>query len=279
MIPKKYILWTFLTCVGLAMFTGIAAVILPNGWIEDEVMITIMIIGTYALGGLIVVVLGGVAGTDGRKQRWTFRLSTTALFLSMAIFITIIWIEGMLSWDWEQVFWRSGAVSLTIGIALVHRILVTPLTSTLLSFRIAKRTALISASLTAALIAFGFINDGFGMWDDLMVRLLAISAIIGAGTTITAGALAFFATKPGEDEQASFDTSLPIDITCPRCNTSIKAQSNKDSRCPSCKLRVRIEVKEPRCTCGYLLYQLAATNCPECGKPIDQQDQWQSQHT
>ncbi len=276
MIQKKYILWTFLSFVALAMLAGIAAVVLPRGWVDDEVMITILIVGAYSLGGLIVVILGGNRGIDGRKQKRTLRIATTTIFISMVTFITIIWIEPLLNWQWENFFWRTGAVFLTLGIAFVHRLIINPLACPLLSFKVSKRTALITGATTAGVIAFGFINDGFGNYDQLMVRILAISAIICAGTTIATGALAFFAPKPGEDEQGTLAPSIPINITCPRCNTSITAHSNKDSRCPTCKLHVRIEIKEPRCSCGYLLYQLQSESCPECGKTIPTTEQWGS---
>jgi|GEM_PF-1541694 len=272
---KKAVLYSFLFCVALAVLTGIAAVVLPRGWVDDEVMVTILLVGCYSLGGLIVVVLGGMKGIDGRRQRWTLAISTTALLASMGLFIAGIWV----GWRWDDFFLRSGAVALTIGITFVHRLVVLPLKCNLISFRINKLTALFTGSLTGTLIATAFITEGFGMYDELMFRILAVSAIITAGSTIAAGALAFFAPKPGEDEQASFDTSLPVQITCPRCNTSLKAQSNKDSRCPSCKLKIRIEVKEPRCTCGYLLYQLNSKSCPECGKPIPTSEQWGSEST
>ncbi|MBO6512949.1 MAG: hypothetical protein JJ974_03145 [Phycisphaerales bacterium] len=274
MVAKKYILWTFLSLVVLAMLTGIAAVVLPRGWVDDEVMITIFIVGAYSLGGLIVVVLGGNKGTDGRKQRWTLHIATATIALSMTLFITIIWIESILSWGWEQFFWKSGAVCLTIGIAFVHRLIVRPLSCALLSFRVAKRVALITGALTATIIVFAFINDGFGQYDELMVRILAISGILTAGTTIAAGALAFFAPKPGEDEEGTFASSIPIEIDCPRCQSHITARSNKESRCPTCRLQVRIEIKEPRCECGYLLYKLETDLCPECGKPIPESEQW-----
>ncbi len=275
MNAKKYILWTFLACVVLAMLTGIAAVVLPRGWVDDKVMITIFIVGCYALGGLIVVVLGGMKGTDGRKQKYTLSLATTALFISLGLFITIIWIESMLNRQWEQLFWRSGAVSLTIGIAFVHRLIVRPLSCDLTSFKLAKPTALIAGAITACIIAFGFINDGFGNYDELVVRILAIAAIITAGTTIAAGALAFFAPKPGEDEQGTIASSIPIQISCPRCRATVDALSNKDSRCHICKLKVRIEIQEPRCACGYLLYKLNTDHCPECGKPVPKSEQWE----
>jgi hypothetical protein len=272
MIPKKYILWTFLAFVALAMLTGIAAVLLPRGWVDDEVMITILIVGLYALGGLIVVVLGGISKPDGRKQRWTLRISTAALFISMGLFITGIWV----GWRLDDYFLRPGAIALTIGTTLVHRLIVCPLSCNLLWFKLSKRTALIAGAITGAIIVFAFANDGFGNYNNFMGRVLAVFAIITAGSTIATGALAFFAPKPGEDEQSSYDTSLPIQIICPRCHASVKAQSNKETRCQECKLSIRVEIKEPRCTCGYLLYQLNSKACPECGKAVPNEEQWGS---
>lgn len=272
MISKKHILWTFLTFVALAVITGIAAVVLPRGWVDDEVMITILLVGCYSLGGLIVVVLGGLKGIDGRTQRWTLRISTTALFLSLALFITGIWV----GWQWDQYFLKPGAVALSTGLTFVHRLVVRPLRCKLTAFRINKLTALITGALTGTIVSVAFITDGFGVFDEFMFRVLAIVAIVTAGSTIAAGALAFFAPMPGEDEQGSIAASIPIEIACPRCKTSINAQSNKESRCPTCRLQVRIEVKEPRCVCGYLLYKLNTDTCPECGKRIPESEQWGS---
>ncbi len=272
MTPKKLILWTFLAFVALAMLAGIAAVVLPRGWVNDDVMITILIVGAYSLGGLIVVILGGIKGSGGRLQRWTLRMSSGALLISMALFITGIWV----GWRYDQNFLRPGAVSLSFGLTFVHRLIVCPLSCTLPVFRPCKGIALTTGAITGFIVCAAFITDGFGFYDELMFRILAIAAIICAGTTIATGALAFFAPKPGENEQGTLAPSIPINITCPRCSSTISAQSNKDSRCPTCKLHVRIEVEEPRCTCGYLLYQLQSDSCPECGKPIPTTEQWGS---
>jgi hypothetical protein len=272
MTPKKLILWTFLAFVALAMLAGIAAVVLPRGWVDDEVMITILIVGAYSLGGLIVVILGGIKGSGGRTQRWTLRISTTALVISMGLFITGIWV----GWKYDQNFLKPGAVTLSLGLTFVHRLVVCPLSCTLPVFRPCKGIALATGAITGLIVSAAFITDGFGFYDELMFRILAIAAIICAGTTIATGALAFFAPKPGENEQGTLAPSIPINITCPRCSSTITAHSNKDSRCPTCKLHVRIEVKEPRCTCGYLLYQLQSDSCPECGKPIPTTEQWGS---
>lgn len=272
MISKKHILWTFLTFVALAMITGIAAVVLPNGWIDDEVLITIFIVGAYSLGGILIL---GAAPKHGQLF-WTLRICAASLALSMSIFIAFVWLDSVLNYRWSPYFYKPGSIFLIIGCAAAHRLIIVPLKVPLLAFRIIKRTALISAMILVAIVTFGIIFDGFGSLDELFVRLMAIASIFVAGATIAAGAIAIFAPKPGEDEQGTLSASIPISLQCPRCDCTINAHSNKDARCPTCKLKVRIQIEEPRCLCGYLLYQLNTDTCPECGKPIPESEQWGS---
>jgi len=274
MITKKHILWTFLSLVALAMLTGIAAVVLPSGWIDEKVLITIFIVGAYSLAGIVVVSIAPKHDTQLGKQRRTLQACTIGLALSMVLFITLLWFDSWIGYQRDQYFWKPALIALVIGLAAAHRLMIVPLKNPLRSFQIVKRTTIIAASLMVALIIYGILFDGYGSFDEIAARLIAIAAIITAGSTIATGAIAIFAPKPGEDEQSSFDTSIPITLTCPRCAESIQAKSNKESRCQSCKLKVRVQIEEPRCTCGYLLYKLHSDTCPECGKPVPQSEQW-----
>lgn len=272
MPTKKHILWTFLTFVALAMITGIAAVVLPNGWIDDEVLITIFIVGAYSLAGIIIL---GAAPKHGQLL-WTLKICASSLALSMFIYIALVWLDPIMNYTWSPYFWKPGTISLIIGCAAAHRLIIVPLKIPLLTFRIIKRIALVAAITLVAILTLGIIFDGFGYYDEIVVRLIAIASIIVAGATIAAGAIAIFVPKPGDDEQGTLSASIPISLQCPRCQTTINAHSNKDARCPTCKLKVRVQLEEPRCACGYLLYQLNTDTCPECGKPIPESEQWGS---
>ncbi|MEQ9207839.1 MAG: hypothetical protein RLN78_10765 [Phycisphaerales bacterium] len=276
MITKKHILWTFLSLVAIAMLTGIAAVVLPSGWIDEKVLITIFIVGAYSLAGIVIVSVAPKHNNIHGNQRLTLQTCTIGLALSMVLFITLLWFDSWIGYQRDQYFWKPALIGLVVGLAAAHRMMIVPLTNPLRSFQIFKRTTIIAASLMVALIIYGVIFDGYGTFDEIAARLIAIAAIITAGSTIATGAIAIFAPKPGDDEQSSFDTSIPITLICPRCAESIQAKSNKESRCQSCKLKVRVQIKEPRCTCGYLLYQLQSDSCPECGKPIPTTEQWGS---
>jgi hypothetical protein len=52
---------------------------------------------------------------------------------------------------------------------------------------------------------------------------------------------------------------------CPSCGKQQQFPQG-GARCSGCGLLVKIEFEEPRCECGYLLYNLPGTICPECGR-------------
>lgn len=58
---------------------------------------------------------------------------------------------------------------------------------------------------------------------------------------------------------------VKMKMTCPQCQQWLEAPSGPVS-CEDCGLRMVIEIKEPRCDCGYLLYELQGNVCPECGR-------------
>jgi hypothetical protein len=45
-------------------------------------------------------------------------------------------------------------------------------------------------------------------------------------------------------------------------------------RCSKCGGGLFVDVEEPRCECGYLLYRLQSPTCPECGQMVDPELCW-----
>jgi hypothetical protein len=60
---------------------------------------------------------------------------------------------------------------------------------------------------------------------------------------------------------------IQLELECPRCGAELSVPAGP-ARCPSCRFTMMIEVEEPRCECGYLLYDLAGDQCPECGRAV-----------
>jgi rubrerythrin len=67
-----------------------------------------------------------------------------------------------------------------------------------------------------------------------------------------------------------------VSLGCPRCGAACALETNTDGACPACKLSIRVEVDEPRCSCGFLLYGLDSPACPECGAMIPEALRWRA---
>jgi len=271
MAKKQMALWVLLALVGVSMLTGIAAVIMPNSLIDERVLISIMIIGMYSLGGLVVV-------ASARKMRTTFRFCTGFMLLSMLLFVLLVWIDYRIDYEITDLLRKIGFGSLVISFVLAHRLLICPLSASYQLTRIAKRTAIITGWTTGILMILLTVFDSVvyntSEFGELLLRLLGISAILCAGSTIATGALVIFGPKPGDDEPGLLESSIVVSMTCPRCQSDIEAKSNRETRCGSCRLKVLVEIEEPRCKCGYLLYELESDTCPECGQLIPTDDRW-----
>ncbi|MGI9013197.1 MAG: hypothetical protein ACR2GY_03000 [Phycisphaerales bacterium] len=74
----------------------------------------------------------------------------------------------------------------------------------------------------------------------------------------------------------SIDAKVALEMSCPRCGESATFR-NGPGRCKPCGFLMMIEIEEPRCECGYLLYQLASDVCPECGRPVPEDQRWLGQ--
>ncbi|MCL2639713.1 MAG: hypothetical protein FWD53_02600 [Phycisphaerales bacterium] len=60
-------------------------------------------------------------------------------------------------------------------------------------------------------------------------------------------------------------SAATVHLQCPRCKT-FQDVSEGESVCHVCNLRFKFEVEEPVCAkCGYNLYNLTGSRCPECG--------------
>ena len=59
-----------------------------------------------------------------------------------------------------------------------------------------------------------------------------------------------------------------LTLTCPRCEVEQTMRAGGGT-CRGCRRPLLIEIEEPRCECGYLLFRLASPTCPECGRAVE----------
>ena len=267
---KQAVLVSFLSFVGLAMIAGGVAIVFPMGRVGDHIFGSLTLIGFYALGIMLVM-------TFSHRMPWTRRGCVIACLISLVFFLVGIWFQQAMSWRWENRIFVSGAIALTIGGMFVHRLFIWPIKPRQLSSIVLRWLAILFSFAFAGVLLYGFFAHGFRNWGTIHVRTMGITAVLGAGTTIATIAVAMFGHKPGENEPGAIRAAIQVSMTCPRCDSQIEARSNQESRCDSCRLKIRVEVEEPRCGCGYLLYQLESDTCPECGKLIAEDDRWAGQ--
>lgn len=268
MSKKQIILWGFFGLVLLSMLGGAIAVLFPTWRSSDEVLQSIALTGFYALWVMALVIFG-------KRMPITRLLSLIGVLVSLIFFLIIIWFERPLDRFWESVVISTGWISIAIAGGLMHRVFVYPIKPRGLGGSMLKWSAMVFAAIVTGMIVYGFVTRGTNYWRPAYFRTMWVMVILGAGTTIATAALAIFGPKPGDDEPGLLASSMPVSMTCPRCNATMVAHSNRESRCPACRLKVRVEIEEPRCSCGYLLYQLESDTCPECGKHIADEDRWQ----
>jgi len=264
---KSTVLWILLGLTGAGMAAGAISLLMPRRFIDDRVFATIFVVGVYALAAMVIVSLG-------TRMRSTLRLASVGLGASLVIYLTAIWVERTLPSFWENLVWKSGFVAMVVGLVFTHRLLIVPLLPVATAGRIAKPVALWSALFFAGLCIFGVVFEDVLRFDGWFPRLLGLGGITTAGSSIAVAAVAILGPTPGEDEPGLLTGSVEVPINCPRCGTHVAALSNRDTRCPSCRLKIRVEIEEPRCACGYLLYQLEGDTCPECGRAIDDAERW-----
>lgn len=250
------------------MLAAIGAVVFPSGYVSLEVVLTVVMTGLYGLGALLV------SAIPARKTRTRAACLITA-GLSFAGYLGLIWLSGSMSWTVSDWVHRISGSALIVSLALAQRLILIPLPIRSTVGRVARRAGLIAGASGAAFACVEIILMPDGVIpDQLVAQLLMVAVIVAVGGSIGAGVVWFGDRKPEHADPGLLGAGVAVKLDCPRCGGPIEARSNREARCGGCRLKVRVEVDEPRCVCGYLLYELVGAVCPECGKDVPEADRW-----
>jgi Zn finger protein HypA/HybF involved in hydrogenase expression len=196
--------------------------------------------------------------------------------VAMLIWLMLIWFHRPMSWYVEETVARI-AGTFTIGGVLAAQ-------SGLLSLprfdnRHADAVRRVTIGVTMFLAVYGVIL----IWwlDDLarisdaetLARAMGVLAIIAACGTVVTPILLKMQNVRHTGGVGAVPLNIDVTIVCPRCHSDQRLRTGERS-CTKCGLRIKIELEEPRCECGYLLHKLENNRCPECGRAIDERDRW-----
>lgn len=102
-------------------------------------------------------------------------------------------------------------------------------------------------------------------------RLIAILIVLSGAGAVTTFVVARYHGIKVADPLSTVQGRMFL--RCPRCEREQTVELGAPSRCAACQLIFKVEVEEPRCPkCGYNLYNLQSSVCPECGQPIPGKD-------
>lgn len=208
--------------------------------------------------------------TEHALSRRMQRLAVTLFTLVALYFAILVWLEAD---DWWFLRGIGSGVTL-IGWLVWSVLMLRFIPARRAGYRLCQMTCAIGTGLAAYLLAIIWF-DGLFLTYGVQERLLSVLIILTATGTLISACLALIDRYQKRTQVDSVAGTVRIHLTCPRCGAAQEMNAGRN-RCAKCQLRIGIDLEEPRCECGYLLYRAPGENCPECGRTIPPEDRWGS---
>ena len=208
------------------------------------------------------------------------RVEQLAIFGYGAIALgTVLLLRSLLSsgraFDVDREMWLGIALLIYLpGLAIADTCFLLSLASKNIALRI-LRGLVIAAAWGSILLFMTFIaqesldlNIVSRRYTDLAAMGATAMVILTLVGTIGVSAAMLLQTGMVRAKSDTLESDLRLAFTCPRCGEGQSLRPGH-ARCASCRARFFIEIEEPRCECGYVLFNLTGDVCPECGRVIE----------
>lgn len=266
-------LWLVVAAAVIAVVLGIAAVVdgRPSPIVIQLIGSSVVIFLACVLAFLCCLVL------DKNILASLMWIGIATNWLSVLLWLFFIWFgEDMLASDGAWNYLRVVGVVNTVAVWSTYIGLMYWLPIRQGPLSILRTVTLALASLFAVLLIFIYVADidNFDReWRQLFGKAVWIFCFLSIGLTVVTVVLTFVMRAKEKNTHDSMSERFEVEVICPRCDTTNKLKKGL-GKCSKCSLRIRIEIEEPRCSCGYTIYRLEADRCPECGKSIAAEDRW-----
>ncbi len=209
--------------------------------------------------------------------RIAMSIGSVMITVASATLAAIAWFEDYLDWYGNDILGRCGLACLLLGLAFSHTgvFRAIPARSAL---RVIKILTMVSAWLFAVPIGVVLLFADV-LWQSFsngiflflpFIWLFLLAAVVG---TIVVPIATISRANRRELPAESVGSKVEIQLACPKCGHR-QCLRTGNVNCGKCGAGIFIEIDEPRCTCGYLLYQLMSNKCPECGLAIPAEMRW-----
>ena len=271
-VSSRVALRAFLTVVAVSAVLGL--LVIMNLVTDTRFLATSAIV---AVGCMATFVCALVAD-HGRFARW-MRSATIVGWLSVLVWLFMVWFAAALGSNGMEITSRiAGALSLYAVWSIFSAVTIAPRGGGTMT-AIVRWSVCGLATWWSALGEFAIVEPAIAemvvntIGEQWFFRIIAASAIvIGAGTLAQPVLIRIAGTTP--HESAIRGRRAKVALGCPRCGAPCEMETNTDGKCSACHLSIRVEVDEPRCACGYLLFGLETASCPECGAAVPASARW-----
>lgn len=229
-------------------------------------------LGIVAIAGVLASFCVAVSLHSWQTRR---HRSLTIISLGFALLVALGWLLLVVlpvEYDrWDTPLRVAGVLTIASHWA-VSLVLLARIVTTWAAGVFSRVLRLVTMAALGVNIVLIFVN----VWAPDTFELVAWTRLIGSGSMLigfggvpaTLIVASVERTAVNRRRESLLGRHVDVRATCPKCAAAVTLHSNQGVRCPNCRLGMTIQIDEPRCSCGYLLYGATDTHCPECGLPI-----------
>ena len=261
--------------LGAALVFGCICVVIAvliDGFNDDRLTMRLVVTPTIVLFCGCIGLAGTMIHQTGRLVGF-IRVMLGLLLVTCGFWLVVSWSSTLRMSSQADTYGRIGGslMMVLIGMMFMGHLLIVETRYTLV--HLAARAIVVSIG---GVVVVGMVMLWTEWWFPYGVEVGIVTAIWGSLTVIGAfmvPMLALGLAKPRAQTAESIVTKVALEFSCPRCRAEQQLPIGL-VRCSECGFALLIEIQEPRCACGYLLYQLRGETCPECGRKVAETDRW-----
>lgn len=287
-IARRVLLISLLGSVGVLVLLGLLLLFDVQERYSGQAAGTALVVGAWSLLGFAILKALDFSGRRGIAWGlvigWAMAICAST---AAALWLALIWLPVGARVEEELARWAGLASIWTIE-CLLPLAFLSPTAMPRWAKAIAWASCgflvylgvLGSAGLLAADWVEHYVRRVFG--EDLFFRTHGAGTIFAFSGLIVVGILQRLRARHEPERGQTVPWRFDMHLACPRCGLEQSMPvtgTGEGARCGRCRLRIRIDVDEPRCACGYVLYKIAGDRCPECGREVAEEDRWFADRT
>jgi len=270
--------WFFLIAlVSAIVFACVGSVLaIAQGWFESEKTLVLVVYTP------LIILLCGAVGLSGTLVLQGGRLVN---YMRIMIFLLLVTCTFSLIFLLNPEMQKSSNAGLyyvlcsnltliIFSMLMIAQILILNTKSVVL--RYITMLLIISQCAAVVIVLIFSWTDLLNPYGDLVPGLLTLWIVLNLFVMLLLPPITRSIEDPKIRQTETFESKTSLNLNCPKCGKQ-QCLPTGLVRCTKCKFKMIIELEEPRCECGYQLYNLQSNKCPECGKEIPESDRWASQ--